>query len=116
VRPLSKEVLGNAYSEFPQADTTASEFSIPVRIYPVYQEVAGAGTILPRIESELRYLKTKVLRPTEDPYASLRLMHYQDDKQDPLLDSPSPEEIQGFWAMEFNQSSSGRAALQGLPR
>jgi len=79
--------------------------SIPVGISPVYQEVAGAGTILPASRASA-YLKTKVLRPTERSYGlSADSMIMQDDKQDQLAGLTSPKKS-GLLGNEFNQAQA----------
>jgi hypothetical protein len=97
-----RQIIAQTYEEFPQADQ-AGETSVPVQIYPIYEMVEGVTpvTVLPRIDSELRYLKTLVRRPVEDPYASLRLVHYQDDMWDPLLGLTVAGRKEGYWAMAY---------------
>jgi hypothetical protein len=91
----NRNVAEKSYRSFPQSD----EFSVPVQIYNIYEEVAGTGQLLARIPSELRYLETKVPRVTADPYGVMRSRRYFDDKQDPVLGLTPQGVAQGFWAM-----------------
>lgn len=109
----SGTVLSSEYKEFPQAD---QEISVPVRVYPFYEEVDGAPNSgqLDRIESELRYLKAKVQRPVDDPYAALKKNHYVDDKFDPLLGLTVAGRKKGYWAMGYVKSLAD-ALLNQVP-
>ena len=43
-----------------------------MEIFPIYEEVEHNGHILPRVKSELRYLKSLVPDTETDPYDVLR--------------------------------------------
>ncbi len=89
-------VVGSSYQEFPQSD----EISIPVRVYPFYEEPEGSptGTQLERIDSEIRYLHSQVRRPVDDPYAPLRLVKYLDSMYEPLLGLTAEGRKKGYWS------------------
>jgi len=94
----TQKVISHAYKEYP----TSEEFSIPVQIYPIYEEVEGApGKTLPRAASSLRYLKTSALRGGTNPFAELQTQRYLYDKYDPLLGLTVEGRKNGFWAMSY---------------
>lgn len=102
-----KNILKQTYEEFPQADfSTEKLFSIPVQVYPIYEEVEGedhaTSQTLPRIKSELRYLnkQVRVIRG-ENPLAPLKERRYYDYKFDPLLGLTAEGREQGYWAMSY---------------
>ena len=72
----TQKVIEQRYHEFPQGDGP-TEFTIPVQIYPICEEVEARVNEIPRIESELRHLLSKVHRTNDDPYLSLRTQRYQ---------------------------------------
>lgn len=103
---VTKKILKNTYSEFPQADR-AGEFSVPAKVYPIYEEVENEpGKILPRIDSQLRYLKMQAHRPEKDPYEPLRTVRYQDDKYDPLKGLTAEGRAKGYWAMAYIKAAA----------
>ncbi len=108
----TKKILESSYSEFPQADSGSYAPSIPVQVFPIYEEVEGKEGILPRISSELRYLHSKVKRPASDPYAPLRTVRYQDDMFDPLLGLTALGRSKGYWASSYLKEQAKR--LVGL--
>lgn len=113
-----QSVVSSSFEEFPQADT--QEFSLPVRVYPIYEEVEPEAdsrkpqTTLPRIESQLRYLNRLVTRVTEDPYRSLRTQRYEDGKYDPLKGLTLEGRKDGFWS-PFYLKEQARSLLSQLP-
>ncbi len=120
---LEKRVLDQKYEEFPQDDDGGpgavpgqgvGEYSIPVQIYPIYEEVESTKEILPRVASELRYIRSSVPRPASDPYAALRTQRYLDSKQDPILGLTIEGRKQGLWAMSFLKQTAWSIFL-GLP-
>lgn len=92
------KVVSTRYDEFPQAD---GEFSVPVQIFPIYEETDEGHQFLTRISSELRYLNAKVHRMEGDPYAPLKENHYDFENFDPLLGLTAAGRKQGFWAMGY---------------
>ncbi len=98
----TKKVLESSYEEFPQSDEAFAP-NIPVRVFPIYEEVEERSTpqLLDRVNSELRYLDLKVKRPVTDPYAPLRTVRYQDDMFDPLLGLTVMGRAKGFWASSY---------------
>jgi hypothetical protein len=101
----SKKVTSSRYEEFPQADVEAQEtFSIPVQIYPIYEEVERSEQpqLLARMASQLRYLNRNIhLIKDADPLAALKTQSYKDDHFDPLLGLTVEGRKKGFWAMSF---------------
>ena len=95
----SKKVISYRYSEFPQLDAV-SEFSLPVEIYPIYEE-SEVNRLQKRLASELRYLSAQIRSSETDPYEELRGSHYPDDKMDPLLGLTAQGRKQGFWSMTY---------------
>jgi len=108
----SGRVVGTEYKEFPQSD----EISIPVRVYPFYEEPEDSkpGTQLERIDSELRYLHSRVRRPVDDPYAPMRVFKYLDSMYEPLLGLTVEGRKKGYWSPVYlkSQAASLYAALQ----
>ncbi|MBI4405651.1 MAG: hypothetical protein HY537_15940, partial [Deltaproteobacteria bacterium] len=104
------KVVSYRYEEFPQTDT---EFKMPIQIYPVYEEIEGEGTILTRIQSELRYLKNQVARPTTNPFQPLLSRRYLERQYDPILGLMPSGQAQGLWAMPYlkSQAEKLQAAL-----
>ncbi len=107
----SGRVLSSAYDEFPQGDL---EFSVPVQVYPIYEEVEETHEMLERIPSELRYLNSSVHRVSEDPYGPLKTIRYDFEKYDPLLGLTVAGRQQGFWAMGFVKHAASRI-IASLP-
>jgi len=101
------------YREFPQADSTTAddETSVPVRVYPIYEE--QRGIIQTRIISRLRHLKKRIARVTADPYGDLRIKRYFGDQMDPVLGATVEGQAQGKWSMPDVKSQAAliRAAL-----
>lgn len=109
----NRKILENSYEEFPQADQV-SEFSLPAQVYPIYEIDEASGTLMPRITSELRYLKSKVRRPTSDPFAPMKTVRYQDDHYHPLLGLTVAGRKAGFWAMSFLKQQAA-SLVEQLP-
>lgn len=113
----AQKVLSSEFNEFPQADRPG-EFSLPVRIYPIYEEVdpdgRGVKEVLPRIETQLKYLNSQVRRVTTDPYVSLRTQRYIDEKYEPLLGLTVEGRKQGFWAPLYVKDQA-RTLLGKIP-
>jgi len=103
---VSKKVTAQSYEEFPQADLASTgDFSIPVRVYPIYEVAEGDDvnpTLLPRISSELKYLNRKIHVSTGgDPLAALKKQHYLDNMFDPLKGLTLEGREKGYWAMAY---------------
>jgi hypothetical protein len=103
---VSKKVIAQSYEEFPQADLASKgDFSIPVRVYPIYEVAEGDDvnpTLLPRISSELKYLNRKIHVSTGgDPLAALKKQHYLDNMFDPLKGLTLEGREKGYWAMAY---------------
>ncbi|MBF0205396.1 MAG: M36 family metallopeptidase [Oligoflexia bacterium] len=120
-RPHSSADIGNIGGNTgvsvsgPGSISSSNYFSIPARVYPIYEEPEKeVGRILPRIDSELRFLKTKVRVSGESygegrvgPYDSLRQHHYLSSKYSPLLAETSIGHTQGLWSLKtLNQDAA----------
>ncbi len=111
----SRRVVSHTYQEFPQVD---AEFNIPVQIYPIYEEVeSDQGKLLPRVASELKYLKQNVAHSSADPYTALRSQRYFENKFDPILGMTEDGRKEGYWAMSYikEQAAAIRAKLPASP-
>jgi len=108
----TKKIKSNRYIEYPRSDY----FSIPAQVYPIYEEPETmVGTILPRIPSELRYLKNEIPLYTTDPYVSLKEKHFFYSKHDPILASTPPGQAQGYWSIT-SVKSQARSIFNTLPK
>ena len=96
----SHKVVTQKYREYPQFDGN-SEFTVPVQVYPIYEQAESTGAILSRISTELRYLKAMTPHTSTDPYLPMRTQRYLASKQDPVLGLTVDGRAQGFWAMTF---------------
>jgi hypothetical protein len=105
------KVISSDYEEFPQSDQT---FSVPVQVYPIYEEVDGEGKLLPRVQSELRYLNDRIRRITQDPYGPLKTVPYDYDLFDPLLGLTVEGRKKGYWAMGYVKAQAA-SLLAALP-
>lgn len=90
----SRRVLSQTYREFPQSD---DEISIPVQVYPVYEE--SGGQILPRVPAWLNHVRASIPSSRDDLYASLRSRRYVDQLEDPVLGTIPSMQAQGYWFM-----------------
>lgn len=113
----SGKLLRSEYREFPTGDTEPGEMSLPVNVYPIYEEVEDEGTILERIPSRLSYLKTHVARPTQNPYLPLKEKRYFYSKLHPVLGLTAAGQAQGFWAMSILKAEAAKlfSALEVSP-
>ena len=94
----TKNLLSSEYRSYPHADLGAaapSEFSIPARVFPIYEEYKGE--ILPRKLVRLKYLKTSIQKPDSDPYTVLRDRRYLFSKHDSVKGSTPEGQADGFW-------------------
>lgn len=110
---VNKNILDQNYDEFPQADqSTEGYFSLPVQVYPIYEEPEGQPTsqsTLPRVRSELRYLNRNIhVALSGDPLAELKKQHYIDSMFDPLKGLTAEGRAKGFWAMSYIREQAER--------
>lgn len=89
-------LISYTYEEFPQ-----SEFSVPAKVYPIYEEAEGTSKIQERVLSELKYLNSETLRLTEDPYGELRKRRYLETFLNPVLGNTPDGQSKGFWSMTW---------------
>lgn len=93
----TRKLLSSNYRSYPHADLgeDASEFSIPARVFPVYEEYKKE--ILPRKFVRLKYLKKSFQKPDFDPYTALRDRRYLYSKYDSVQGSTADGQANGFW-------------------
>lgn len=106
------KLIQHNYREFPQVDAPADdETSVPVRVYPIYEE--QRGIVQTRIISQLRHLKKQIARVTADPYGDLRIKRYFEEQMDPVLGTTVEGQAQGKWSMPDLKSQAAliRATL-----
>lgn len=119
-----KEVVEKTYREFPQRDGSglltkpndspsnpdipgfsdspgSGTLSIPVQIFPIYEEVASNGAVLQRVPGKLRNLRTQLPELIGDIYAPLRTQHYYDYNYNPALAETEAGRAKGFWSMSL---------------
>lgn len=88
-------VISSKYSEFPQADRYQS---VDAKIYPIYEEAEATHTILPRVMSKLKYIKTQIPDVTTDPYVALRSQKYTTDMNDLFQAETRIGQAAGYWS------------------
>ncbi len=107
VSPERGRVVGHRYTPFAQG-----EFSLPARVYPIYEEVEGQpGTTLERVDASLKYLNTRVPVANDDVFGELRKKSYLEDTFDTVLGSTPSGQQQGFWSMLTVKADA--AAIRG---
>ena len=92
---LKNVVLNSSYKEFPQAD---KYMDIDVEVFPIYEEAEATHTILPRIMSKLKYVKTQIATSDVDPYIALRTQKYTEDFYNPVLAETAAGQAEGYWS------------------
>ena len=113
ISPMNLKVMKNIYREFPQFDPasntapSAAEFSIPAMVFPMYEETA-TGVPQPRVLAQLKRLKAKVPRVSQDPYTSLRTRKYFTNKSDAILGWTAEGQAAGYWSMPEVKSRAER--------
>lgn len=90
----TRKVVKYSYEEFPQMDLEAL-------VYPIYEEVEGAGTILSRQTAKLTHVSNTIPQIDGDLYASLKVRKYYDNKYSPILGNTPEGRAQGYWAMSY---------------
>ncbi len=105
---LTRKIQSTQYREYPQAD-----FSIPVQVYPIYEEADDKSGVLPRVKAELRHLLPQVAQVNGDIYAPLKTQRYLETQYDPILGETDAGRIQGYWAMSYlkREAAKIRASL-----
>ncbi len=108
-----KNVISQEYREFPKIDTGNSDLQIPVQIYPIYEEVEGKGTTLPRVPGLLKHIYRQVPLATSDIYAPLKTRHYFASKLNPELGETELGRAQGYWSPRYlkDEAEKLRASL-----
>ncbi len=92
---LKNVVLNSSYKEFPQADQF---MDIDAKVFPIYEEAESTHTILPRIMSKLKYVKTQVASSEADPYVVLRTQRFSENLYNPVLAETAAGQAQGYWS------------------
>ena len=114
IDPIGKKVVDHLYEEFPNADNDIKTISIPVHIYPIYEEVEKTNELMPRVPAYLRNLVSKIHKADSDPYSPLRSMKYLYSMLDPFKGLTSAGRKDGFWAPTYVKRQ-GNAILNSLP-
>jgi len=92
---LKNVILNSSYKEFPQAD---QYMDIDAQVFPIYEEAEVTHTILPRIMSKLKFVKTQVADSTIDPYIALRTQRFSEDLYDTILAETATGQAKGYWS------------------
>lgn len=111
---LQNKIFEYRYEPFPQFDPNSTgEFSIPAKVFAIYEETDKGETRLPLVPAELKYLKKETRRTDGDPYAPLRSQRYLEDKYDPVLAETEEGRKLGFWSSAYikRQAAAIRGAL-----
>jgi hypothetical protein len=98
---VDKKILGSTYIEFPQG---GGEFSIPAKIYPIYEQTDKDAAILngklqARQFAYLKHLKYEIKKVGGDPYLPLRTQHFWGDQEDFINAETAAGKAQGLWSM-----------------
>lgn len=109
---LKNVVLNSSYKEFPQAD---QYMDLDAQVYPIYEEAEATHTILPRIMSKLKYVKSQVASSEEDPYVVLRTQRFSEDLYNPVLAETTEGRAQGFWSTAMLKRKA-MALANSLPK
>lgn len=100
------KVIESRYEMFPQADP--GEISLPALVYPIYEQADGTSPVLPRIAAQLKHLKTRVTRTTDDLYAPLRAQRYFESRYHPILGETEEGRKQGYWSPAWLKREAAR--------
>ncbi|MFZ4713393.1 MAG: hypothetical protein ACOYL6_06765 [Bacteriovoracaceae bacterium] len=107
---MKNSVVSSSYSEYPQAD-----ISVKAKVYPIYEEAENTKEILPRIDSELKYLDKKIHVSDSDPYEVMRDRKYSEEKYDVLLAETEEGRKLGYWSTPMLKRQAKEIA-DNLPR
>lgn len=111
---IGKKVLEHLYEEFPNDDSHTKTISIPVHIYPIYEEVEKTNEMMPRVPGYLRNLVSTIHKADTDPYTPLRSLKYLYSKLDPFKGLTTVGRKHGFWAPAYVKQQ-GAAIRNALP-
>lgn len=114
IDPIGKKVVDHLYEEFPNADSDLKTMSIPVHIYPIYEEVEKNNELMPRVPGYLRNLVSKIHKTETDPYEPLRSIKYLYSMFDPFKGLTAAGRKEGFWASTYVKRQ-GNAIRNALP-
>jgi hypothetical protein len=104
---LKNVVIKSSYKEFPQADQYVDLDAI---VYPIYEEAEATHTILPRIMSKLKHVKTSVATSSTDPYIALRTQTYSEEMYNPVLAETVEGRAQGYWSSSWLKRQAAKLA------
>jgi len=104
------KVISHKYREFPQVDPPTDDegLSIPVQVYPIYEEAEEREQTLPRISAELRHIKRQIPIVEGDFYAPLKTKQYFDFNFDPTLGDTEAGRAQGHWSMSYLKGQAAK--------
>ncbi len=114
IDPIGKKVVDHIYEEFPNADSDIKTMTIPVHIYPIYEEVEKTNELMPRVPSYLRNLVSKIHKAEADPYTSLSSLKYLYNMLDPFKGITAAGRKDGFWTPSYVKRQ-GNAIRNALP-
>jgi hypothetical protein len=109
---LKNAVISSSYKEFPQADQYVD---LDAEVFPIYEEADVSHTILPRIMSKLKHVKTEVATSATDPYSVLRTQQYTEDMYNPILAETADGQALGYWSTAVLKRQAAKLAAS-LPR
>ncbi len=114
---VTGQILQTNYREYPQSGETLTrdEFSIPARIFPIYERAEGGDQVLARVPGQLKYIYRRVARPRNpiNPFAELTEQHYIESMMDPIASESDIGRSSGYWSMAYikRRATEIRAAM-----
>ncbi|WP_158997405.1 gluzincin family metallopeptidase [Pigmentibacter ruber] len=114
IDPTNKKVVDHLYEDFPNADNDNKTLSVPVHIYPIYEEIEKTNELMPRSPSFLRNLNSKIFKAETDPFAPLRNIKYLNSMFDPFKGLTAAGRKEGYWAPSYVKRQ-GNAIRSSLP-
>ena len=114
----SGKVISHSYEEFPQADLHHPKtMELNALVYPIYEEVEGAGTMLSRVPAKLTHVFKTVPEIKGDIYALMKTQKYFDSQYSPILGNTIDGRAQGYWSMSYlkQQAERIRTGLIQIP-
>ncbi|MDZ4675966.1 MAG: hypothetical protein SGI74_00520 [Oligoflexia bacterium] len=108
------KVTSQSYEEYPQADQSAKEISIPAQVYRFYEQAETVQEIQPRVRAELKYVKNYIPRTSGNPYQLLQNKRYLSPYYNPILAETAQGQAQGYWSMDIVKRAAAKV-LATLP-
>lgn len=114
----TKMLVSTTYRTYPHSDLDVrapTEFSVPARVYPVYEEYKKER--LPRTSVRLKYLSKSIQKPDSNPYAVLQTRRYLWNQFDAVLGSTAAGQALGHWNFVWirSQVEAARAVIPVRP-